>query len=257
MLSLYVNTCQTLLTLLWEGLIQTVSLSLFRFDRAAARLWVLSQMGAARLDFRAMPEARFWKLCGSGIGEGFTPIPNTAVWAILVVWDDEETARRNVEAAPVFQRWRRNATESWTVFSVPTTSRGAWSRRAPFVASGDPGDGPLAILTRATIRPFALRGFWGHEPAVSQAIGRDPNVLFKIGIGEVPWLHQVTFSIWPNLESMTQFARANGGAHAKAIQAVRDGGWFSEELYARFRVTGTMGQWAGGDPLVKSERSAA
>ena len=83
-----------------RSVIQAVSLSLFRFPSIAARLWVIGQMGAARLAFRKMPEARFWKLCGSGTGEGFTPRPNTAVWAILAVWDDEATARGRVAAAP-------------------------------------------------------------------------------------------------------------------------------------------------------------
>ena len=51
-------------------------------------------------------------------------------------------------------------------------------------------------------------------------------MLFKIGIGEVPLLQQVTFSIWPDTASMAAFARADG-PHARAIRAVREGGWFS------------------------------
>jgi spheroidene monooxygenase len=81
----------------------------------------------------------------------------------------------------------------------------------------------------------------------SRAIGADPNVMFKIGIGEVPWMQQVTFSIWPDAETMANFARADG-PHARAIKAVRDGGWFKEELYARFRVDAVEGQWEGVTP---------
>jgi spheroidene monooxygenase len=39
---------------------------------------------------------------------------------------------------------------------------------------------------------------------------------------------------------MAEFARADG-PHARAIKAVRDGGWFREELYARFRVDAVEG----------------
>ena len=85
-------------------------------------------------------------------------------------------------------------------------------------------------------------------PDISAVIGADPNVLFKIGIGEVPLFHQVTFSIWPDAASMAQFARADG-PHARAVAAVRDEGWFREELYARFRVLGSAGRWEGGNPL--------
>jgi spheroidene monooxygenase len=86
-------------------------------------------------------------------------------------------------------------------------------------------------------------------------IGDDPHVAFKIGIGEVPLLHQVTFSIWPSAAAMAQFARADG-PHARAIRAVRDGDWFAEELYARFRVTGARGTWHGQDPLADLKETA-
>ena len=213
-------------------------------------------MGAARLSFTRMPEVGFWKLCGSGTGEGFTPIPNTAVWAILATWPDLETARTRTREAPVFRRWRGRADETWTVFLSPASVRGNWSGFTPFEACDPDLPGPVAALTRATIKPSILAKFWGQVPAIEDAIGQDPNVVFKIGIGEVPWLHQVTFSIWPDTASMAEFARRDG-PHARAIRAVREGGWFREELYARFRITGDAGTWGGARPLDALERMAA
>ncbi|NNF72012.1 MAG: spheroidene monooxygenase [Rhodobacteraceae bacterium] len=235
---------------------QTVSLSLFRFGPALDRLWVLGQMGAARLSFMRMPDVGFWKLCGSGTGEGFTPIPNTAVWAILATWPDEATARTRVENEAVYRRWRNKAKESWTLYMAPTSARGAWSGVSPFMAEGDAGDGPVAALTRATVRPSVLAKFWGRVPNIEDVIGDNPDVAFKIGIGEVPWLHQVTFSIWPDVGSMNSFARESG-PHAEAIRAVREGAWFKEELYARFRLLGETGSWGGESPLRNLERIAA
>ena len=78
-------------------------------------------------------------------------------------------------------------------------------------------------------------------------------MLFKIGIGEVPWLHQVTFSIWPDATRMDAFART--GPHAEAIRAVRRDGWFREELYARFALLGEEGTWGGTSPLNRLDRS--
>lgn len=229
---------------------QSVTLSLYRFSSVSARLWAFAQMATARFALKAIPEIGFFKLCGSGTGEGFTPVPNTEVYAILAVWPDHDTARRVFDTARVFQRYDAKASEAMTLFLTTQTSRGEWAGQTPFTAQGITFNGPIAALTRATIRPKILLRFWGRVPAISTVIGQDPNVMFKIGIGELPWLHQVTFSIWPDTESMAQFARADG-PHAQAIRAVRDEGWFSEELYARFRLDGAEGQWAGQTALLQ------
>jgi spheroidene monooxygenase len=213
---------------------------------------VIGQMGLARWTMRDEKRALFWKLCGSGTGEGFTPRPNWGVWSILAVWPDEATARARVAANPVWTRWRGHAVESFTVYLDPVSSRGTWSGVNPF--QPDPESPPqptrlaLAALTRATIKPSRALRFWARVPGISAVIGSDPNVAFKIGIGEVPLLHQVTFSIWPDAAAMAHFARGDG-PHGRAIAAVREGNWFSEELYARFAVLGTEGYWNGTDPL--------
>ena len=235
----------------WQECCVTVTtLSLFRFDTPAAKLWVLGQMGLARLSFRMMPDVVFWKLCGSGQGEGFDLRPNLSVWAILTTWPDADTAFDRSQNAPVFRRWRRRARESWTVVLRPISARGTWSGQQPFTPNQEaiPAGAPIAALTRAALRPRLARRFWAQVPSISAVIGDDPHVIFKIGIGEVPLLHQVTFSIWPDTQTMAAFARGNG-THGRAIQAVRREGWFSEELYARFCVLGEFGTWGGGQPL--------
>ncbi len=205
-------------------------------------------MGAARLSFRRMPDVGFYKLCGSGTGEGFTPKPNTAVWAILATWPDATTARHHLNTAPVFQRWRARAAESWTILLEPTSARGKWAGVEPFMPTDTPNMGPIVALTRASMRASRFLRFWRRVPDISAVIGQDPNVLFKIGIGEVPLLHQVTFSIWPDAASMAHFARGDG-PHGRAIAAVRAENWFSEELYARFRIVDNWGSWNGKRPL--------
>lgn len=229
--------------------IQTVTLSLYRFDGIAARLWALAMMGLARKPLSQVPDLSFWKLCGSGTGEGFTPRPNTGVYAILCVWPDQPTAEHHLENTPIFQRYHARASETWTLFLSPVSARGAWSGAAPFQAVAPHPNGPLAALTRASLKPGTMLRFWKRVPDISKVIGSDPNVAFKIGIGEVPMLHQVTFSIWPDTETMAAFARDAAGPHARAIRAVRDGNWFREELYARFRILGDRGSWNGDSPL--------
>lgn len=226
---------------------QVVSLSFYKFGSLQARLWAFAMMGLARRPMARIPGIGFWKLCGSGTGEGFTPLPNTSVYAILATWPDAETARGAVQNADVYQRYRARSSEDWTVFMTTDTARGAWSGQTPFTPSHLDQRGPLAALTRATIRPGILGKFWRRVPNISTVIGKDPNVVFKIGIGEIPWLHQVTFSIWPNPQAMANFART--GPHAEAIKAVRRDGWFNEELYARFTLISDIGTWGGTSPL--------
>ncbi|MBF9032576.1 spheroidene monooxygenase [Rhodobacterales bacterium HKCCE3408] len=234
---------------------QSVTLSLYRFGSPGARLWALAQMGAARIAMPHVPGIGFWKLCGSGIGEGFTPVPNVSVYAILATWSGRLEAMRGVTQAPVFRRYADRATESCTWYLSATSARGKWSGATPFEAEGPMPLGPVAALTRATIKPSILMKFWGRVPAISDVIGSDPNVIFKIGVGEVPWLHQVTFSVWPDVSAMDAFARASG-PHARAIRAVREGKWFAEELYARFAIEDVQGKWEGRDMAQEIARAA-
>jgi spheroidene monooxygenase len=227
---------------------QVVTLCFFRFGRPRDRLWAFGQMALARRPLRRLAGAGFVKLMGAGTGEGFTPVPDTGVVAILTTWPDVATARRQIRDAGVFRRYAARAVESFVLYLEPVSSRGRWSGRQPFGAADGTTDGPVAVLTRASVRPRVLLKFWGRVPDISTRIGRDPNVLFKAGIGEVPWLHQVTFSVWPDIRSINDFARA-GGPHAEAVRAVRTEGWFSEELYARFAVLAHAGTWGGRDPL--------
>lgn len=230
---------------------QVVSFSFFRFNTARSRLWAFAMMGLARSPMARIADIGFWKLCGSGTGEGFTPLPNTSVYAVLATWPDAETARQRTDTAEIYTRYRTRSCEHWTVFMSTDSVRGAWSGKTPFQASESPNTGPLAALTRATIKPGILMRFWRRVPNISAVIGQDPNVIFKIGVGEMPMLHQVTFSIWPDAARMADFART--GPHAAAIRAVREEGWFNEELYARFTLLSDVGTWGGTSPLARLE----
>ena len=116
-------------------------------------------MGLARKELSETPDIGFWKLCGSGTGEGFTPRPNTAVYAILATWPDLATAQARTVDGPVHARHAAHAVEDWHMFLRPISARGAWSRAAPFAPSDDPGSGPIAALTRATVRPHRAAQF--------------------------------------------------------------------------------------------------
>ncbi len=228
---------------------QVVSLSFFRFAGFSARAWALMMMGAARRPLSRTPDIGFWKLCGSGKGEGFNPTLNPSVIGILAVWPDAETAAARISGETVFARYRARAAEHWSVLLTPTSVRGAWDGQIPFDAQADQATGPMAALTRASIKRGVIPRFWRQVPDISANIGSDPNCTFKIGIGELPLIDQITFSVWPSKSAMDGFART--GPHGAAIKAVRDGGWFSEELFARFLIHSDFGTWNGASPLAR------
>jgi len=232
---------------------RAVSLSFFRFGSAWARFRALSRMATTPRALARVPDIGFAKVLGSGTGEGFIPIPNWSVYAILATWPDAETARRRVETAAVFQQYRALAVEGWTVFLEARSVRGAgWDRAAPFApVAGDPRPAPVAVLTRATVRPGKAAAFWRRVPGIERVIpDHAEGLLFKIGLGEVPLLHQVTFSIWRDVPAMEAFAYS--GPHRAAATDAFAKGWFSEDLFARFAVTGAEGRWDRTDPLART-----
>lgn len=237
----------------------TVCLSIFHFESVLDRLWVVGQMAYARAPLSRMPDLQFYKLLGSGTGEGFTPKPNTAVWGMFTVWPDEATARRHLAEEPVFKKWRAKADEHWTVYLDPIAAKGLWGGKVPFTSekyeSNATPAGPIVALTRAQVKLGAATRFWSRVPNISQMVGSDPNVVFKIGMGETPLFYQMTFSIWPDGESMSAFARGNT-YHGKAIQSAYSEKWLVEYFFARFRLLGTEGTWQGKDPLAGLAKSA-
>jgi len=236
---------------------QAVSISFFRFDGVPARLWAFAQMQFARRKLDRIPEIGFYKLFGTGTGEGFTPVPNLGVYAVLATWPDLATAQARIAEAGAFRDYRAHASESGTVYLSAVASRGLWDAREPFEPTqAEPAPRPIAVLTRATVKGRHLLRFWGRTPDISGTIREQEHLRFKMGMGEVPWVQQVTFSIWDDPDSMLAFAYRSS-SHGAAVRRVRDGNWFKEELYARFRVLAWDGTWGGRDPLRAPVRASA
>jgi heme-degrading monooxygenase HmoA len=207
-------------------------------------------MGLARPALARTEGLRFWRLMGSGRGAGFSIRPNWSRYALLGVWDSADAADAFFGDSALMSAYRRNAEETWTVRLLPIGAHGSWSGGNPFTpyASAPSKDRPLAVLTRATIRPSRLASFWLAVPSASRDIERAEGLVASIGVGEAPLVRQATFSLWRSEEAMRAFAYKTE-AHREAIRRTRDERWYAEELFARFAPVASEGSWDGGDPL--------
>jgi len=206
-------------------------------------------MAFARPQLARIPELRFWKLLGSGHGSGFSRRPNWARYGLLAVWENVGALENFFANSSLMHTYRRHAEEIWTVRLQPLEVQGRWSGVNPFFSlAPHKKDGPIAILTRATIRLSRLRAFWSAVPATSHALDQAGGLLASIGIGEAPFFRQATFSLWRSVGEMEAFA-FRSAAHREAMRRTRAENWYREELFARFAPVASEGTWSGKDPL--------
>lgn len=220
-----------------------------------SKVWGMSQMALAKGRIGKVDGLRFWKLLGSG--RGFSLKPDFSAYAFLAVWDGEAQAKAFFEG-PAFAPFVGQTEERWTVWLDPYRAHGKWSDVSPFDCP-PPGEvrdpeGPIAVLTRASIRRSKVARFWGEAPVVGKAIFEDmPGMLFAAGVGELPAVEQGTFSIWESANAMRQVYR--DAQHRRAIELTQEVDWYTEELFARFAPLRSEGTWKGSDPLESSPTS--
>ena len=226
-----------------------VSLTLNRYSWPQA--WAgMSKMGRDHPHLRAVPGLNFYRLLGSGRGHNLGLGADVRRWARLAVWSSAAACQRFEDSS-----WRQQelalTQESYTLMLRPIRWHGQWGGESPSARPkrpSPPESGRIAVLTRAAIRPAKLAAFWRSVPASQAGLQTQPGLLASVGLGEVPLLHQATFSVWQDTASMRAYAY-QGAGHRGAIAQARRDQWFSEELFVRFAVLSGQGSWSGRDPL--------
>lgn len=216
-------------------------------------------MGLARLAFgrwlamRNIPGLTFFKSLGSGQNGGFQMVPGLGYQGLFCVFTDEASADAFLVSSSMLRAYRDNGRCVFQTKLRAYSSRGSWAGATPFnLAAEAPAQGPIASLTRASIRPSKAWRFWRHSPTSEAALRAASGRILSIGLGEAPVFRQATFTIWDNQAAMDHYARS--GAHLDAIRAARTGGYFSEDMFTRFVPYQMTGHWHGRDfgPEIKN-----
>jgi hypothetical protein len=218
---------------------------------AGVARWALAQMATAPRQLHRVAGLQFFQLLGSGADNGFGFWPNLRRYGLLATWAQAADAAAFFAAHPVWAAYEQRSTETWTAELAPLQAHGAWDGVNPFAgASGAPGppEGPVAVLTRASIRLRRAPRFWRFVEPTSRALAGAEGLRLAIGLGELPLVRQATFSVWESVAAMQQYAYRDV-RHREVIQLTRREGWYGEELFARFQVLKSTGTVDGRHPL--------
>ncbi len=228
-----------------------VSLSVVRY-RAIFIPFALLAMAIHRIPLAMNRKCKFWKLMGCGRNGTFDLNPDWRQWALLTVWDNQFDHDVFINKSFIPSWWKLFTSERWTILCEPLSSHGKWDANEPFTSTNPDIDftGPIAVLTRAAIRLSKLSSFWRNVTPVARLMEGSPGYITSVGIGEAPFIRQATFSIWDSTENMKAFAYGSK-EHLEVIRKTRHENWYSEELFARFRILSSYGTLCNKDPLEK------
>ncbi len=212
---------------------QTVIISLFQYQGFKNKWHALGRMGRSPLLDSNHEGLTFWRPFGTGSGNGFSIWPDWSMFGLLTVFDSEHNADSFLKSKSIAE-YETTTTKYSHVLMHSIKAHGQWSKQEPFVPTVAYDDNkPIAVITRATIKPSLAYKFWWYVPSVSKSMDGHKGLIYTKGIGEWPIFMQATFSLWNTGKDMMAYAYQNE-KHANMVKKTRELGWYSEELFSRF-----------------------
>jgi hypothetical protein len=212
----------------------------------SSRAWGLQRYVLGAWPLRGIEGLRLVKVLGSGHDGGFGLRPSGTRQGLLCLFDTSAQAASFLYRSTLADEYRAHAREFFSVRLRAYSCRGSWSGVSIPVVEPSPeagGRGPIAALTRASIRPRSATQFWKMAPATQSGLEAAHGCRLAVGLGEAPLLRQATFSLWESPTDMDRYARA--GPHLAAIQTAHQQDFFSESMFVRFVPREADGTWKG------------
>jgi hypothetical protein len=219
----------------------------------------LLSMALFRLPMLWQKRHDFIKLMGTGRNGSFDIHPDWQQWTIFSVTD--QSPEFFADQDPIIMmgkmygdfiaRWCRWwKCECCFIICEIREGHGTWNGRtfADRQSKIEETEGLMAVLTRATIRFSKLKAFWKNVSPVNAKMKGTPGLLYSIGVGEVPFTRQATFSVWESKKHMQTFAYSMHD-HREVIAKTRKEKWYSEEMFLRLKPVFIKGTVKGFQPF--------
>ena len=190
----------------------------------------------------------FWKLLGCGKNGTFDIVPDWQQWCILRVHSD---FKQSELLGNFISKWYKFfKAEVFTIVLKTIEGHGTWDKFAFFTAQEKKTEytGPIAVLTRASIKISKLKSFWKNVKPVAKQMNASEGFIFSVGLGEIPLIKQATLSFWQSKNHMQQFAY-NMHVHKAVVKLTHKEKWYSEEMFVRFEPISAIGLLNGENPL--------
>ena len=212
---------------------QTTVISFFKYKGRKNKWKALGRMGRSPLLANDVEGLTFWKPLGTGSGNGFSIWPDWSTYGLITVFESEDDANLFLKSQ-LISEYETTALKHTHILMHAIKAHGKWSKQEPFDTTVKYDEKrPIAVITRATIKPKLAYKFWRYVPSVSKSMNGHKGLIYTKGIGEWPIFMQATFSFWEEGKHMMSYAYSNE-KHADMVKKTRELGWYSEELFSRF-----------------------
>ena len=143
---------------------QTTVISFFKYKGLQNKWQALGRMGRPPIATQHIDGLRFWKPLGVGSGNGFSIWPDFSMFALLTVFDSEHQAINFLQSKSLAP-YTSDSNGFGHILMHTIKAHGKWSYQEPFESSVKfDMSRPIAVITRATIKPQLAHKFWRYVP---------------------------------------------------------------------------------------------